>query len=210
MSTTPPIDAVIHHAMVLVARLAIADGRRAPLAAIPGRAFVELSAALVDRGLGDAAVADLFGLSPGAWRARLRRRRTAPRAASGDAVLMRLERDGRLSRRTLAAGLAGQVDGAALDAALGDLVDRGLVYRTGSGPDARFGVMQPGAVARALGPVTADEIAAVEHFAAVVAVLGDAIEGAIDARRPFGCTFSCSRGSAGPACRSRRWPSPPG
>jgi hypothetical protein len=133
-------DTIVRQTTVLLAQVATAAGVRAPLAHVANQVFLDLARELEAQGVRRKVVADMFGLALRSYEIKMRRlldssevQRSAWRAAYSkleEKSLTRLQL-GRAFPNTPARELS---------ALLNDLVDSGLVYRSGSGASAVFGV----------------------------------------------------------------------
>jgi hypothetical protein len=134
------IDAIVRQTTVLIAQLATSAGMRAPLAHIAAETFLSLTRELERQGLAQKVIADMFGLALRSYQQKVERLsesatdrgRTlweaiydyvqSKQVASRGEVLVRFTRDDQASVRGI----------------LSDLVDTGLVYKTGRGDGAVY------------------------------------------------------------------------
>jgi hypothetical protein len=129
------IDAIVRQTTVLIAQVATSAGMRAPLAQIANQTFLSLTRELERQGIAQKVIADMFGLALRSYQQKVQRisesatdqGRTLWEAvhdyvsqrqvASRSDVLLRFARD----------------DQATVRGILSDMVDTGVVYRTGRG-----------------------------------------------------------------------------
>lgn len=134
------IDAVVRQTMVLIAQLSTADGARSPLSHVADEVFLSLVRELEQQGVGKKVIADMFGLALRSYQQKVQRlgesatRRgvtlwSAIHAFVGEhpevsrtQVLAHFKHDEELKVRSI----------------LSDLVETGLVVRSGRGPETHF------------------------------------------------------------------------
>jgi hypothetical protein len=129
------IDAIVRQTTVLIAQLATAAGARAPLAHTANQVFVDLVHELKDQGLGNKIIADMFGLSLRTYHnkiARLSESSTDRGRSLWEALLGFVEERGSVTRGEVATRFRGD-DEATVRGVLKDLVDSGILFRTGRG-----------------------------------------------------------------------------
>ena len=127
------IDNIVRQTTVLVAQLATAAGGRAPLAHVAGQVFVELVRELKAQGLGNKVIADMFGLTLRTYHDRVRRasESVTDRGSSlWEAVLRYARQRQMLSRAELLQRFRAD-DEASVRGVLSDLVDSGLLFKSG-------------------------------------------------------------------------------
>ncbi|MDD9946513.1 MAG: hypothetical protein OXU20_36040 [Myxococcales bacterium] len=142
MNVTYLIDSVVQHSTVLIAQIATTAGVRAPLAHVANRVFLDLVTEIERQGVPRKVVADMFGLALRSYQQKVQRLsesatdagRTlweavydflgAHEVATREEILTRFSRDEDASVRSI----------------LNDLVESGLVYKTGRGHQALFRV----------------------------------------------------------------------
>lgn len=173
------IDNIVRQTTVLVAQLATAAGGRAPLAHVAGQVFVELVRELKAQGLGNKVIADMFGLTLRTYHDRVRRasESVTDRGSSlWEAVLRYVRQRQMLGRAELLQRFRAD-DEASVRGVLSDLVDSGLLFKSGRGDltayraasDAEASAVlagDPSAAAAGMvwvllhrsGPLTADEL----------------------------------------------------
>jgi hypothetical protein len=134
------IDAVVRQTMVLIAQLSTADGVRSPLSHVADEVFVALVRELEHQGVGKKVIADMFGLALRSYQQKVQRlSESATRrgvtlwsaihsflgeqpGATRDQVLQHFKHDEDLKVRSI----------------LSDLVESGLVCRSGKGAETRY------------------------------------------------------------------------
>jgi hypothetical protein len=136
------IDAIVHQTTVLIAQLSTAAGIRAPLAHIADQVFLELSREIEAQGVSRKVAADMFGLAIRTYQKKVRRlteSATLRDRTLWEAVLDHLKAQGATSRRKLLEHF-NRDDPIVVGSVLNDLVSSGILYKTGSGESAVFGV----------------------------------------------------------------------
>jgi hypothetical protein len=136
------IDAVVRQTMVLIAQLSTADGARSPLSHVADEVFVALVRELESQGVGKKVIADMFGLALRSYQQKVQRlsesvtRRGVTlwsaihsflaerESATRTEVLRHFSHDEELKVRSI----------------LSDLVESGLVCRSGRGQETRYRV----------------------------------------------------------------------
>ncbi len=134
------IDAIVRQTMVLIARLSTAAGARSPLGHIEDQVFSELVSALNQQGVSNKVIADMFGMALRSYRQKVQRLAEAAPSrwttlwsavqsflaerewSTRDEVLRRFKHDDEISVRGI----------------LNDLVESGLVVRSGVRGDTRY------------------------------------------------------------------------
>ncbi|HKP56360.1 MAG TPA: MarR family transcriptional regulator [Polyangiales bacterium] len=152
MNTKFLIDAIVHQTTVLIAQLSTASGIRAPLSHVADQVFLELSREIEAQGISRKVVADMFGLAIRTYQKKVQRVTesvTARDRTLWQAVLEYLQEQGSCSRRELQARFD-RDDPIVVGSVLNDLVNNGLVYKTGSGEGALFGITHASDLARAV------------------------------------------------------------
>ncbi|MFO0749112.1 MAG: hypothetical protein U1F43_26135 [Myxococcota bacterium] len=134
------IDALVRETAGLIADLATVGGSRTLVADVPDRMFHALAAALEARGLSKKLVADMCGLALRGYQKRMQR--LAESATVGgrtlwEAVLAFLHERDVVPRADLEARFQ-RDDPETLGSVLHDLVEGGLVFKTGSGASAAY------------------------------------------------------------------------
>lgn len=136
------IDAIVRQTTVLLAQLSTATGIRAPLAHIADQVFLDLAKEIEAQGVGRKVVADMFGLALRGYQKKVQRLTesvTFREVSLWEAVLEHLDKGGAQTRRQLLERFR-RDDADAVGAVLNDLVTTGLVYATGRGESALYGV----------------------------------------------------------------------
>ncbi|MBN2192075.1 MAG: hypothetical protein JW751_04605 [Polyangiaceae bacterium] len=139
------IDAIVRQTTVLIAQLATAAGTRATLAHTANQVFMDLVRELKDQGLGNKVIADMFGLSLRTYHnkvARLSESTTERGRSLWEAVLAHIEERGPVSRAAILLRFC-RDDVATVKGVLADLVDSGVVYRTGKGDGVTYRAAHP-------------------------------------------------------------------
>ncbi len=134
------IDNIVRQTTVLVAQLATAAGGRAPLAHVAAQVFVELVRELKAQGLGNKVIADMFGLTLRTYHDRVRRAaesKTERGQSLWEAVLRHVRSRPIVTRAELLHRFRAD-DEASVRGVLNDLVDGGLLFRSGRGDHTTF------------------------------------------------------------------------
>jgi len=129
------ISALVRQTTVLVARLSTAGGARSPLAQVANQVFLGLVTELERQGVGKKVAADMFGLALRSYQLKLQRLQES--ASEGgvtlwSAVRSFIEQRGTAARSDIVQRFRHD-DEASVRGILNDLVESGLVYRTGRG-----------------------------------------------------------------------------
>lgn len=222
---TSLIDAVVRQTTVLLAHLATASGQRATLASVANQVFADLVRELKQQGLGNKVIADMFGMALRAYHkkvARLGESHTSRGQSIWEAVLAFVEQRGGVLRTEVLARFSGD-DDAVVRSVLNDLVDNGILFRTGAGERTSYRAARPEelpalpdrdeVIARLIlvalhqhGPLSEDEL--LEHLpmerATLVALVRSLVEDGRAQREdtPAGPVYRCERlmiGFADPA-----------
>lgn len=135
------IDGIVRQTTVLLAQISTSAGARSPLSHIADQVFFELAKEIEAQGVKRRVAADMFGMALRAYQKKTQR--LTESASASDRTLwqavLELIEEGELGRGRIEARF--KKDGQAeLAAVLKDLVRSGLVYRTGSGEHAVYGV----------------------------------------------------------------------
>jgi predicted transcriptional regulator len=136
------IDAIVRQTMVLIARLSTVDGVRSPLAHVANEVFIGLVRELESQGVGKKVIADMFGLALRSYRQKVHRlsESVTTRGVSlwGAVHAFLAARDS----TTLAELLAHfeHDKEATVRSILNDLVESGLVLRSGRGRETHYRV----------------------------------------------------------------------
>ena len=129
------IDAIIHQTTILIAHLATTAGLRAPLAHVANQVFLDLVVELENQGLGRKVVADMFGLALRSYQLKVRRlseSSTEQSRSLWEAVLDHIQEQDLVTRAEIQKRFA-RDDERSVRGILHDLVESGLVFRTGRG-----------------------------------------------------------------------------
>ena len=136
------IDALVRQTTILLAQLSTAAGIRAPLAHIADQVFLELTREIETQGVGRKVAADMFGMALRSYLKKVRRLEesaTVRNRTLWEAVFQFIQDEGGSSRASILARFS-RDDEAAVGAVLNDLVTSSLVYVTGRGLHATYGV----------------------------------------------------------------------
>lgn len=139
------IDALVRQTTVLVAQLATAAGSRAQLAHMANQVFLDLVRELKDQGLGNKVIADMFGLSLRTYHnkvARLAESSTERGRSLWEALLTYVQERGSASRATVLHRFQADEE-AIVRGVLRDLVDSGLLFRSGRGDFTTYRAVTP-------------------------------------------------------------------
>lgn len=140
MNAQALIDTVVHQSTILVAHLATASGLRAPLEGLAEQVFADLVKALREQNLGHQVIADMFGMAVRTYHRRVRdltESRTCRGQTLWSAVFSYIG-DAELRPATDILRHFHLDDATAVRAVLSDVVDSGLVFRTGRGERAVY------------------------------------------------------------------------
>lgn len=135
MNTGLLIDAIVRQTVVLIATLATASGQRGHVSHIADQVFSDLVLELKQQGLGNKVIADMFGLALRTYHsrvARLAESRTLGGRSLWEAVLGYVQQEGPVLRTDVLRRFASDDDGT-VRSVLRDLVDSGLLSRSGRG-----------------------------------------------------------------------------
>jgi predicted transcriptional regulator len=136
------IDAIVRQTMVLIARLSTVDGVRSPLSHIANEVFVGLVRELENQGVGKKVIADMFGLALRSYRQKVQRLSesvTTRGVTLWSAVHMFLAERESATRAELLAHFKHDEE-SSVRSILNDLVESGLVLRSGRGRETRYRV----------------------------------------------------------------------
>lgn len=134
------IDALVQQVTVLIAQLATSGGLRAPVAQIANQVFVQLAHELEAQGVSRKVSADMFGMALRAYQRKLRRLAegaTDPGATLWRSALEFIRSRSLVTRLQLTERFARDEERQLL-AVLHDLIESGLVFRSGSGARAVY------------------------------------------------------------------------
>ncbi len=134
------IDPIVRQTMVLIAQLSTVDGVRSPLSHVADEVFVNLVRELESQGVGKKVIADMFGLALRSYRQKVQRLResvTTRGVTLWGAVHAFLAERESATRAEILAHFKHDEE-ATLRSILNDLVESGLVLRSGRGRDTRY------------------------------------------------------------------------
>jgi predicted transcriptional regulator len=134
------IDAIVRQTTVLIARLSTVEGVRSPLGHIANEVFVGLVAELEGQGVSKKVIADMFGMALRSYRQKVQRLGesvTARGVTLWTAVQRFLAERGSATRTELFAEFRYDEE-ASVRGILNDLVESGLIVRSGRGDDTRY------------------------------------------------------------------------
>jgi hypothetical protein len=152
MNTKLLIDAFVRQTTVLIAQVATAAGVRTPLAHVANQVFLDLTQALEEQGLGRKVVADMFGLALRSYQQKVDRLMES--ASSGgvtlwEAVHRHIADHDVVARAEVLRRFAKDEPGSVASILL-DLVESGLVYKTGRGEQAVYRITPEADLMRAM------------------------------------------------------------
>lgn len=136
------IDAIVRQTTVLIARLSTVEGARSPLAHVANEVFVGIVRELEAQGLGKKVIADMFGLALRSYRQKVQRlgeSATTRGVTLWTAVHSYLSERESATRAELVARFKNDEE-MSVRGILNDLVESGLVIRSGRGVDTRYRV----------------------------------------------------------------------
>jgi hypothetical protein len=136
------IDAIVRQTTVLIARLSTAEGGRSPLSHVANEVFVGIVRELESQGLGKKVIADMFGLALRSYRQKVQR---LGESATTRGVTLWTAVHGYLANResTTRAELLDRFkydEESSVRGILNDLVESGLVVRSGRGESTNYRV----------------------------------------------------------------------
>ena len=143
-------SAIVRQTTVLIARLSTAGGARSPLARIAGEVFLGLATELERQGVGKKVAADMFGLALRSFQLKVQRVRESVSDRGftlWSAVRLYIEKRGSATRREVLERFA-RDDPASVRGILNDLVESGVVYRTGRGEASMYRATPPEDIGR--------------------------------------------------------------
>lgn len=136
------IDAIVRQTTVLIAQLSTAAGIRAPLAHVADQVFFELASEIEAQGVARKVAADMFGLALRSYQKKMQRLTESASARDKtlwEAVIEFLSQQGSATRERVVARFKRDSE-RDVAAVLSDLVAQGLVYSTGRGSGAIYGL----------------------------------------------------------------------
>ena len=134
------IDAIVRQTTVLIARLSTVEGVRSPLGHIANEVFVGLVAELENQGVSKKVIADMFGMALRSYRQKVQRLGESV-TARGVTLWTPCSASSPNAARRAARELFAQFqydDEASVRGILNDLVESGLIVRSGRGDDTRY------------------------------------------------------------------------
>jgi hypothetical protein len=145
MDVTVLIDAIFRQTTVLIAQLATSAGGRATLAHTANQVFVDLVRELKEQGLGSKVIADMFGLALRTYHAKVRRLAESNtfRGRSLWATVLEYLQDRETVLQSEVLHRFRHDDEASVRGVLNDLVDSGMVFRTGAGGRRTYRAAKP-------------------------------------------------------------------
>ena len=135
MNVNALIDALVRQTTILIAHLATSAGVRAPLAHVVNEVFRELALELRAQGVGGKVIADMFGMALRTYQAKMRRlseSATDRGRTLWEAVLAHIQEQALVSRGAVLHRFR-RDDDATVRGVLNDLVETGMVFRSGRG-----------------------------------------------------------------------------
>ena len=150
MDVTVLIDAILRQTTVLIAQLATSAGGRAPLAHTANQVFVDLVRELKEQGLGNKVIADMFGMALRTYHAKVRRLAESStfRGRSLWAAVLEYLQERQTVLHSEVLHRFRHDDEATVRGVLNDLVDSGMVFKTGVGVRRSYRAAQPEEFAR--------------------------------------------------------------
>jgi hypothetical protein len=138
------IDAMVRQTTVLIAQMATTAGARGALAHTANSVFLDLVKELKQQGLGSKVISDMFGLTLRAYHAkvaRLSESGTVRGRSLSEVVLEFIRENGSVSRLAILGRFSNDAE-LVVGAVLRDLVDTGLLFRSGRGDRAVYRVAE--------------------------------------------------------------------
>lgn len=145
MDATVLIDAIVRQTTVLIAQLATAAGGRAPLTHVANQVFVDLVRELKDQGLGNKVIADMFGLALRTYHDKIRRlseSSTVRGRSLWEATLEFIQEKETVLQADVLHRFRND-DQATVRGVLTDLVESGMIFRSGRGTRTTFRAANP-------------------------------------------------------------------
>jgi hypothetical protein len=134
------IDSIVRQTTVLLAQLATSGGLRAPLAHIANQVFADLAAEIESQGVSRKVAADMFGISLRSYQRKVQRLResSTDRGRSlWEAIYDFVTQEGVVTRQQIIDRFP-RDDEPQIRSVLRELVEAGLVFRTGTGADTMY------------------------------------------------------------------------
>jgi hypothetical protein len=145
MDATVLIDASVRQTTVLIAQLATAAGGRAPLAHMANQVFIDLVRELKQQGLGNKVIADMFGLALRTYHDKVRRlseSSTVRGRSLWEAALEYIQQKEIVLQVDVLHRFR-RDDEALVRGVLSDLVDSGMIFRSGKGTRTTYRAAKP-------------------------------------------------------------------
>jgi len=145
MDATVLIDAIVRQTTVLVAQLATAAGGRAPLTHVANQVFVDLVRELKEQGLGNKVIADMFGLALRTYHDKVRRlseSSTMRGRSLWEATLEFIQEKETVLQADVLHRFRND-DQATVRGVLTDLVESGMIFRSGRGARTTYRAAKP-------------------------------------------------------------------
>ena len=136
------IDAIVRQTTVLIAQLSTSAGIRAPLAHVADQVFLDLAAEIEAQGVARKVAADMFGLALRSYQKKVQRlteSATVRDRTLWEAVVDFLSEQGSCTRERLLERFRND-SAEDVAAVLNDMLGQGLVYSTGRGQSALYGL----------------------------------------------------------------------
>lgn len=139
------IDSIVRQTTVLIAQLGTSAGGRASLTHVANQVFLDLVRELRQQGLSNKVIADMFGLALRTYHAKVQRLTesgTEGGRSLWEAVLEYVQDQQTVGRAKILTRFGGD-DPAMVKSVLKDLVDSGMVFRTGRGDHVAYRAATP-------------------------------------------------------------------
>lgn len=136
------IDSIMQQTTVLIGQLSTAAGVRAPLARVADQVFLDLARELDAQGVAHRVAADMFGLALRSYQKKVRRLTESasfPERTLWEAILDFVREKQRVRRSDVLSRFRTDEE-REVGALLNDLVGSGLIYQTGYGSEALYGI----------------------------------------------------------------------
>lgn len=146
------LDGIVRQTTVLIAQIATAAGGRAPVAQLANQVFLDLTQALQEQGVGRKVIADMFGLALRSYQQKVQRLTESGTDANTtlwDAIHRYIGEQKVVTRADLARRFA-RDDADSVAGIVRDMVESGLVYRTGRADTAVYRIAPREDLERAL------------------------------------------------------------